>query len=219
MSNSSVTATSQGGLFAKVSLLLTCSMGMAALGTFLGSGITSGVLMVGLIVLYFVGAFGVRIAARTSKELAIVVLAAWTFVTGLMMGPVIASYAAVIGWQTVFLAFIGTGGIMAGCGAIGALSGRDFSNMGKYLFAGLLIMIVIGLVNIFVAFSTGIEVLYSIAGIALFSLFFIFDFFRLSKADNNWTNAIDLTVDIFLDFIIVFEYILRLIAALVRKDD
>ncbi len=219
MSNSA-TASSTGGLLAKVSLLLTGSMGLAALGTYLGSGITSGATMILLVVLYFAGAIGVKLASRVSKELALFVLAGWTFITGMMMGPVIANYAAILSWQTVFLAFLGTGGIMAACGAIGALSGRDFSNMGKYLFAGLLILIVISLVGIFVSFSTGFELVFSFAGIVLFSGFFIFDFFRLSRSEDNWENAIDLTVDIFLDFIIVFEYILRIASILFgSKDD
>lgn len=219
MNNATSLSKSQGGLFSKVSLLLTGSLGLAAAGSYVGAGIESGAVLIGLLVLFFVGGIGVRFAARSSKQLGLLVLGGWTFITGMMMGPMISHYVGVLGWQEVFLAFVGTAGVMAGCGAIGALSGRDFSNMGKYLFAGLLVMIVVGLVNIFFAFSSGVEILYTLVGMGLFAGFFIFDFFRLSKAENNWVNAIDLTVDIFLDFIIFFEYLLRFLAAIASSSN
>jgi FtsH-binding integral membrane protein len=102
---------------------------------------------------------------------------------------------------------------MAACGAIGALSGRDFSNMGKYLMFGLLALIVVGIVNIFVAFSTGVTIVYCLIGMAIFAGFFIFDFFRISKAENTWFNAITATMQIYLDFINFLLYLLRFLEA------
>ncbi|MBC7998377.1 MAG: Bax inhibitor-1/YccA family protein [Leptolyngbya sp.] len=217
--NNATVSVSRGGLFSKVALLLTGSMCLSALGTYVGAGITSLAAIIALAIAFLAGAFIVPLAAKSSKEAGLVALAGWTFISGLFLGPTINHYVAVLGWSTVFLSFLGTGGVMAACGAIGALSGRDFSKMGWWLTIALLGLIVVGIFNIFVAFSTGVEIVYCLIGIAIFAGFFIFDFFRLSKADDNWFNAITGTMEIYLDFINVLLYLLRLIAALTGKRD
>lgn len=217
--NNATVSVSRGGLFSKVALLLTGSMCLSALGTYVGAGITSLAAIIALAIAFIAGAFIVPFAAKSSKEAGLVALAGWTFISGLFLGPTINHYVASLGWNTVFLAFLGTGGVMAACGAIGALSGRDFSKMGWWLTIALLGLIVVGIFNIFVAFSTGVEIVYCLIGIAIFAGFFIFDFFRLSKADDNWFNAITGTMEIYLDFINVLLYLLRLIAALTGKRD
>ncbi len=211
--NNGTVSLSKGGLFSKVSLLLTASMGISALGTYLGSGITSLAAIIVLAIAFIAGAFIVPFAAKSSKEAGLIALAAWTFISGLFLGPTMNHYVASLGWETVFLAFLGTGGVMAACGAIGALSGRDFSNMGKYLMFALLALIVVGIVNIFVAFSSGVTIIYCLIGMAVFAGFFIFDFFRISKAENTWFNAITATMQIYLDFINFLLYLLRFLEA------
>jgi len=215
--NNGTISTSRGGLFSKISLLLTGAMCLSAVGSYLGSGITSFGAIIALMIAFFAGAFIVPFAAKSSKEAGILALAGWTFITGLFLGPTLNFYVHALGWQTVFLSFLGTGGVMAACGAIGALSGRDFSNMGKWLMFALLGLIVVGIVNIFVSFSTGVDIVYCLVGIAIFSLFFIFDFFRLSKAEDTWFNAIVGTMEIFLDFINVLLFVLRLILDIMGK--
>jgi FtsH-binding integral membrane protein len=217
--NNGTVSLSKGGLFSKVSLLMTISMCISALGTFLGAGITSIGAIIALAIAFLIGAFAVPFAAKKSTQAGLIALAIWTFISGLFLGPTINHYVAVLGWQTVFLSFLGTGGVMAACGAIGALSGRDFSNMGKYLMFALLALIVVGIVNIFVAFSTGVEIIYCLIGMAVFAGFFIFDFFRISKAENTWFNAITATMEIYLDFINFLLYLLRFIAAVTGKKD
>lgn len=212
-------AISNGGLFSKVSLLLTASMGLSALGAYLGSGLTSMAAFIVLLIAFFAGAFVVPIAARKSKEAGIVALSVWTFISGLFIGPAIGMYVHALGPQIVFLAFLGTGGVMAACGAIGALSGRDFSNMGRWLMFALLALIVVGIVNLFVTFSAGVEIVYCLVGIVIFAGFFIFDFFRLSKAEDTWFNAVTLTMEIYLDFINMLLYLLRLLLVLLGKRD
>lgn len=212
-------AISQGGLFSKVSLLLTGSMALSALGAYLGAGITSMAAFWVLLIAFFAGAFVVPIAAKASKEAGIAALALWTFISGLFIGPAIGMYVHALGPQIVFLAFLGTGGVMAACGAIGALSGRDFSNMGRWLMFALLGLIVVGIVNLFVTFSSGVEIVYCLLGIVIFAGFFIFDFFRLSKAEDNWFNAVTLTMEIYLDYINMLLFVLRLLMALLGKKD
>lgn len=211
-SEASVSGT-RSGLFSKVSLLLSASLGLSALGTYMGRDIQSGGLFIGLLVAFIAGAIAVPFMAKRSRNLGLVGLTAWVFVSGLFLGPAINAYSELLGWQTVFLAYIGTGGVMAVCGAIGALSGKDFSGMGRVLMIGLFALIAVGFVNIFMGFSDGVNIVYSLAGMAIFAGFFIFDFFRLSKEEDNWFNAITLTMSIYLDFINFLLFLLRLLAA------
>jgi FtsH-binding integral membrane protein len=201
-----------GSLFSKVALLLTVALSITALGTFLGAGITSGWTIVTLIVLFFAGAFVVPFAADRSPTLGIIAYGGWSLVCGLFLGPCINLYVLQLGWQLVALAFIGTCGVMAVCGIIGALSGRDFSNMGTWLMIALLALIVVGVVNIFMAFSHLVGMMYAGVGMVVFALFFIFDFFRLSESENTWFDAIMLTMNIHLDFVNFFLYALRFLA-------
>lgn len=216
MNNGTVSA-SRGGLFSKVALLLTGAMGLSAVGSLLGAGITSLAGIIVLAIAFIAGAFFVPFAAKKSPQAGITALAVWTFISGLFIGPTLNFYVHALGGNLVFLCFLGTGGVMAACGAIGALSGRDFSNMGKWLMFALLGLIVVGIFNIFVAFSTGVDIVYCLIGIAIFAGFFIFDFFRLSKAEDNWFNAVTGTMEIYLDFINVLLFVLRLALDILGK--
>ena len=145
MSNnpSSITL-SKAGLASKVSLLLSGSFVLSAVGTYLGQGVTSTAAFVVLLIAFLAGAFFVPISARKSPTAGIIALGIWTFISGLFFGPAIHQYAHMLGWQTVFLAYLGTGGIMAACGAVCSLSrvkasiGANYGNLSKFLFFALL---------------------------------------------------------------------------------
>jgi FtsH-binding integral membrane protein len=206
------------GLFSKVSALLSISFVLSSAGTYLGRGITSPSEIIGLAVVFLVSAFCVGPIGKASVAAGIVALAGWTFISGLFIGPSIAYYVHILGWQTVFLAYLGTAGVMAGCGAIGALSGINFSNLGRILMVALLGLIAVGVVSIFIPFSQGVNIVWSLIGMAVFALFFMFDFFRLANSENTWSAAIDLTMNLYLDFINFLLYLLRLLAA-IKGDD
>jgi FtsH-binding integral membrane protein len=213
MSNPSQ-ALSKSGLFSKVSLLLAASFVVSSVGTYMGQGITSTAAIITLAILFLAGAFVVPFAAKASTTAGVTALTVWTFISGLFLGPCIHQYAHILGWQTVFLAYLGTGGVMAACGAVGALSGINFSSMGRFLMFALLGLILVGIVGIFIPMSQGVNILYSVIGMVVFAGFFIFDFFRLANEENTWDAAIDLTMNLYLDYINFLLFALRLLAAL-----
>jgi FtsH-binding integral membrane protein len=202
---------SKSGLFSKVSLLLTASLAISALGTYMGRGITSGIGFIVLLVLFFAGAWVVPKNAKKSPTAGVVALTVWTFISGLFLGPAIHQYVHTLGWQTVFLTYLGSGGIMAACGAIGALSGFNFSRIGRLLFFALLGLIAVGLFGIFVPMSASVNIAYCLIGIVVFALFFMVDFYRLAHEENTWEAAISLTMNIYLDYINILLFILRLL--------
>ena len=166
--------------------------------------------------LFFAGAFVVPKTAKKSTSAGVTALTVWTFISGLFLGPCIHHYAHALGWKTVFLTYLGSGGVMAVCGAIGALSGFNFSRLGRFLFFSLLGLLAVGIFGIFVPMTAAVNIVYCLVGIALFSLFFMLDFFRLAHEENTWEAAIDLTMSIYLDYINVLLLLLRLIGIKVK---
>lgn len=208
--------TAHSSLFSKVALLLSLSFLNSALGSWVGADITSTGAVIVLAILFLAGAFVVPFAAAASTSAGFVALSAWTFISGLFLGPVLHMYVVDLGWETVFLTYLGTGGVMAACGIVGIFSGFNFNRIGGWLLIALLALIIVGVVNIFVPFSHGVNILYCLIGMAVFALFFMFDFFRAAHTENTWMGAFMVTMNLYLDFINFLLYALRLIKELKR---
>lgn len=211
-SHTNKATTCSNSLMAKVMMLLSGSLVISSIGSYMGLGITSGWVIFGLFVVLIVGIFGVAAMAAASPALGVAGLAIWTFLNGLTMGPAVNFYAAEIGWQTVTFSFMGTAAIMAALGCWGAFSGRDFSSWGKWLFLGLLGLIIIGVIGMFTGFGHSFNLLYSVAGMVIFAGYFVFDFFRLSRSEDNDFNAVMITMNIYLDFVNFWFSLMRFIA-------
>lgn len=203
-------------LMAKVMALLSGSLVISSIGTYMGLGITSVPLIIGLFVLLFLGIFGVALMAKYSPALGVAGLAIWTFLNGLVLGPTVNMYAAELGWQTVSFSFLGTAGVMAALGSWGAFSGRDFSGMGRWLLFGLLGLIIVGIIGMFAGFGHTFNLLYALGGIVIFAGYFIFDFYRLANSEDTDFNAILITLQIYLDFVNFWLSLMRLLAELKR---
>ncbi|MCA9805767.1 MAG: Bax inhibitor-1/YccA family protein [Cyanobacteria bacterium HKST-UBA02] len=205
-------------LLSKVALLLSGSLLIGAVGTYLGRAIQSIGAFILLAVLFIGGAIGVMFLASAPPSVGITSLFVWVFISGLFIGPSIEMYANKLGWQTVFLAYAGTGGVMAVTGAIGMFSGVDFSGLGSILMFGLFGLIIAGIIGIFWRMSRTVNIVYSLFGMVIFAGYFLFDFFRLTKSENTWESAIRLTMELYLDFINFLLYLLQFLAAASDKN-
>lgn len=104
-------------------------------------GVGSLVLMLGLM-------FGVS-AARNSG-LGVVLLLGFTFVMGVLLGPILqVALKMSNGAQVVGLAAGGTSAIFFVLAGIASNSKRDFSFMGKFLMVGIVLLIIASLANLF----------------------------------------------------------------------
>ncbi len=194
-------------VFGQVMGLVALTVGCTALGAYIGRDLGGGT---GLVL--FIGAFacifGLNIAsARGHEQLAIGLLFGLGLLLGMAVGPVLAVYAksdpAVL-WQAAGA----TAAFVAGCGAYGYATRRDLSSWARTLFWALLGLIVFGLIGIFVAIPSG-YLIYSIAGLAIFGAFTIFDFNRLQRA--NMSSAVPIAAGIFLDIFNIFLFMLRIL--------
>ena len=182
------------------------TVGFSALGAYLGRDLDGGA---GL--LFFLGTFaaivGLNVAvSRGREQLAIALLFGLGLLLGLAVAPVIADYAGADPaalWQAAGA----TAAFVAAFGAYGYATRRDLSAWLRPLFWALLALIVFGLVAIFVAIP-GANVIYAVAGLAIFGGFTIVDFNRLRQDDGD--SAVLIASSIFLDVFNVFLLLLDL---------
>jgi FtsH-binding integral membrane protein len=191
-------------LLSKVGLLFSFDMMAAAAGCYYGQGITNTWELLGLVLGSFALLFIVKALESVNKVLAILGATFFAYVVGLWCGPGLAHYSHVLGWSTVALSFLGTSLVMVVLGGIGAFSGRDFSSWGTFLFQALLGLIVVRLILIFLPAMSVTAIFSGLAGVVLFSGYFIYDFYKASHDEDTWEKAVDHSINIFLDFINVF---------------
>ena len=193
--------------------LLAVSMIPTVLGAWVGvsTGITA-TMSGGLsLILFFAAAFGFIYAIEKTKHSAtgVWVLLAFTFFMGLMMSRLI---AFVLGFSNgaslIMTAFGGTAGVFFAMASLASVIKRDLSGLQKFLFVGVIVLLVGMVINMFVGSSVGMMVLSMIA-IAIFSAFMLVDIKRV--IDGGETNYISATLAIYLDIVNVFQNLLMLL--------
>jgi len=111
--------------------------------------------------------------------------------------------------EIVLMAFVLTLTLFVCLSAFTLQSKINFSFLGAGLFAFLWIMILWGLANAIFGWHT--TFLYALAGSILFCLFIIFDTYRLANI-YSIDDYILASIDLYLDFINLFLYIVMLFA-------
>jgi modulator of FtsH protease len=162
-------------------------------------------------IVFLVGAFGLMFAIEKTKDSAagVAVLLGFTFFMGLMLSRLLAMVLGFSnGAQLVMLAFGGTAGVFLAVASLATVIKRDLTNMGKFLFVGVILLLVAMLVNIFVQ-SSALMMTLSVIAIGLFSAFMLYDIKRV--IDGGETNYITATLAIYLDLYNIFQNLLALL--------
>jgi modulator of FtsH protease len=142
----------------------------------------------------------------------IALLFGFTFVAGWWLGPMLqVALGMSNGAQLIGLAAGGTGIVFAVMATIATTSKRDFSFMGKFLFVGLIVLIVAMLANLFFQIPA-LALTISAAAVVLFSMFLLFDVSRI--VNGGETNYVMATMAIYLDIYNLFIHLLNLLMAL-----
>lgn len=193
--------------------LLALSLLPTVLGAWVGvaTGITAA-LSGGLgLVVFLGGAFGFMYAIEKTKNSSagVPVLLAFTFFMGLMLSRMIGMILGFSnGSQLIMTAMGGTAGVFFVMATLASVIKRDLSGMGKWLFVGAIVVLVGGVVNIFVGSTAGMMAL-SVAVIAIFSAYMLYDLKRI--LDGGETNYISATLALYLDVFNVFQAMLALL--------
>ncbi len=200
--------------------LLALSLLPTVLGAWMGvaTGITQS-LRGGLgLIVFLGGAFGFMYAIEKTKNSAagVPVLLGFTFFMGLMLSRLLAVVLGMGNGSTlIMMAFASTAGVFFAMAALASTIKRDLSGMGKFLFVGVIVLLVASLVNLFVQ-SSALMLALSVIATGIFSAFMLYDIRRI--IDGGETNYITATLALYLDIYNVFQNLLA-IFGIVGGDD
>ena len=202
-------------LIQRVSYLLATTLLVTAAAAWYANAIGLGPqwffpLAIGTVVIVFALSF-----ARTNPALGLTLLYALSVMEGLLMGPLLGAIArgyplgATIIAEAAGLCAL----LVAGLGTYVWISNKDFGGIGRYLFWGLIALLVVGLISFFVHMGPGGHLIYAIAGAALFVGFTLYDFSNIKQrfGPNDYVIA---TVQLYLDFINLFWFLLQILLTL-----
>jgi modulator of FtsH protease len=193
--------------------LLALSMVPTVLGAWIGvtTGLTRSMGAGMSAIVFLVGAFGFIFAIEKTKNsgAGVPVLLGFTFFMGLMLSRLI---GVVLGMSNgaglIMTAFTGTGLIFLGMATMSSVIKRDLSGMGKFLFIGMIMLLVAGIANIFLQ-SSALMITLSVVAIGIFSAFILYDLKRVK--DGEETNYISATLGVYLSLYNVFQSLLSIL--------
>ena len=152
------------------------------------------------------------IAANRNNSLGVALLLLMTGILGWWLGPILnAALKLSNGMQLVGYAAVGTGVIFFAMGAVATTTKRDFSFMGKFLFAGMIALLVAMIANIFLQIPA-LALTISTLVIVVFSLFLLYDLNRIVRGGE--TNYVIATTGVYLSLYNIFANLLMLLMAL-----
>ena len=193
--------------------LLALSMVPTVLGSWVGvqTGMVRGLGMGISTIVFLVGAFGFMFAIEKFKNSAagVPILLAFTFFMGLMLSRLVGSVLGLSnGASLIMTAFAGTGAVFLGMASLSTVIKRDLSSMGKFMFIGVILLLVAGIANIFIQ-SSALMITLSMLAIGIFSFFILYDLKRVQ--DGEETNYISATLGVYLSVYNIFSSLLAML--------
>jgi len=203
-------------------MLLAISMVPTVLGAWIG--VKTGFSLfaanpaIGFIV--FLGvAFGFFFAIEKTKNsgMGVALLLGFTFFMGLMLSRMLGMVLGFSNGATLIgLAFGGTAAVFATMATLAGTIKRDLAPMGKFLFIGVIMLLVAAFANIFLQIPA-MMIAISLIAIAIFSAFMLYDINRIITGGE--TNYITATLAIYLDVYNVFVNLLALLGISSGSND
>ena len=202
-------------------LLLALTMVPTIIGAFVGMSTVGLVMqhpiMISLVMLAGVIGLQVAIAANRNSGLGVALLLLMTGLLGWWLGPILTvALALKNGPALVGYAAGGTGLVMAVMATIATTTKRDFSFMGKFLFVGMIVLMIAMLANMFLQIPA-LALTISSAVIVVFSLFLLHDLSRIVTGGE--TNYVMATTGVYMSLFNIFVNLLSLLMALTGEKD
>ena len=157
------------------------------------------------------------VSALRNSVWGIAALLGFTFVAGVFLGPILqVALHMRNGAQLVGMAAGGTGLIFFSLATLATVTKKDFSFMGKFLFIGLILLIVASLANIFFAIPA-LSLTISAIAVLIFSAYILFDISKIIHGGE--TNYVMATMGLYLDIYNIFVHLLSLLMAFSGERD
>lgn len=167
-----------------------------------------------LMIVAFIASIVLLIALHIKRKESptnLILLAGFTIVQAYTIGVLVTFYSQAIVVQALVL----TLAVLGGLTMFTFQTKKDFSMMGSGLFAGLCILLVGGILQMFMR-STGFELILCFGGAFVFCLFILYDTQMMMKhlSPEEYILA---TINLYMDIINLFIYILRILQAASRQ--
>ncbi len=194
---------------------LAASLAFAAVGAYAGQFLPPA--------LYFplwIVEMGMMIAAAVVRRRRLV---GWTFLfvftllSGMTVTPILIVYSQALGIQVVEEAFFVTAGAFALSAFIASRRGVDFGWMGMFASVGLIVLLLLGVVSLFFPLGGALQLIYTYLGISVFVGFMLFDLNRLTRYGISPEQVPMMVLNLYLDFLNLFLFILRLLGLNVQS--
>jgi len=197
-------------------LLLALTMVPTLIGAFVGMA-TSGFVVahpLASTLVMLAGVVGLQygIAANRNNGLGVALLLLMTGILGWWLGPILnVALKLSNGTQLVGYAAVGTGVIFFAMGAIASAAKRDFGFMGKFLFVGMIALLVAMIANMFLQIPA-LALTISTLVIVVFSLYLLYDLNRIVRGGE--TNYVMAATGVYMSLYNIFANLLILLMAL-----
>ncbi|MEO8003606.1 MAG: Bax inhibitor-1 family protein [Betaproteobacteria bacterium] len=202
-------------------LLLALTMVPTVIGAFIGIS-TSGIIMQHPIMASLVmiaGVIGLQyaIAANRNSGVGVLLLLGMTFLLGWWLGPLLnIALRLSNGPQLIGIAAVGTGGILLTMSLIATTTKKDFSFMGKFLFVGMIVLLLAIVANMFFQIPA-LALTISALVVVVFSLFLLHDVSRIVTGGE--TNYIMAATGVYISLYNIFANLLTLLMAFTGNRD
>ena len=190
-------------------MLLAATLGFSALTAMLSIALKMPPMtyMGAVIIAMLLGIFVLPKTANSASGVGVIF--AITGLLGFGLGAILRMYLALPnGEQTVAVAFGGTALIFLGLSGYALTTKRDFSFMGGFIFAGMMVVLIAIIANLFLAMPA-LSLAISAAIILLMSAFILFDTSRIARGEED--NYIMATYSIYLSIFNIFISLLQLL--------
>ena len=222
INHASALASQQNTVLRNTYMMLAMTMIPTIIGAFIGTSISftfmalhpimGSLLMFGVMMgLLF------TVTALRNSVWGIAALLAFTFVAGIFLGPILqAALHLRNGAQLIGMAAGGTGLIFFSLATIATVTKKDFSFMGKFLFIGVILLVIASLANIFFAIPA-LSLTISAIAVLIFSAYILFDISQIIQGGE--TNYVMATMSLYLDIYNIFVNLLSLLMAYSGEKD
>jgi len=170
-------------------------------------------------VLFMAIAFGFFWGINKTKNspMGVALLLGFTFFMGLLLSGILrVALGFGNGGTLIALAAGGTGAIFFTLSTIAATTKRNFTNMGKFLFIGIVVLLLAMLANIFLQLPA-LSLTISAVAVMLFSAWILYDISRIVHGGE--TNYIMATLSVYLNLFNLFVHLLQLLMVFAGERD
>jgi len=202
-------------------LMLAVTMVPTAIGAALGIQLAPAMMANPIItlVLMLASLIGLQfgIVRFRNSAIGIGLLLLMTFLMGLFLGPLLnVALSLRNGAQLVGYAALGTGAIFLAMGTLAQTIKRDLAFMGKFLFVGMIAVLIAGIANMFLQIPA-LALALSTLVIVIFSLYLVYDLQRIVRGGE--TNYVLATTGVYISLLNIFSSLLHLLMAFSGERD